>query len=283
MRLAFSKYEGTANDFVVVDRASLGDLDLSTDEAVALCDRHRGIGADGVILVDWRAGADRGSMRVINSDGSVPEMCGNGLRCVVAHFVRTGRVDGPELVVDTDAGPHHCIVSREGDELFVEVAMRVPSLAPSDVPVVSLAPLRDSEFVVDGHTLHITAVSMGNPHAVVFDDVGANRAELGPLVARDPRFPASVNVGFARQRDEGLELFVFERGAGWTQACGTGACAAVVAAVETGRVPRGTTVPVALPGGTLDITVGAPDAAVRMRGPARFVFEGFAPRPARPA
>lgn len=283
MGLAFSKYEGTANDFVVVDRSALGGIELTDAEVAALCDRHRGIGGDGVLLVSPSGtepdGTQRFAMRVINADGSIPEMCGNGLRCVVAHLVRGGRAPLGALVVDTDAGPHRCVVSEVDGELLVEVEMRVPSLVPNEVPVLADAPLRDADFEVEGTRLHVTAVSMGNPHAVVFDEVGPARASLGPAVARDPRFPASVNVGFARSSGEGLELFVFERGAGWTEACGTGACAAAVAAVETGRIPRGTTVPVRLPGGVLAITVGQPGEPVRMKGPARFVFEGTIARP----
>ena len=221
MRLEFSKYEGTANDFVVVDREALGGRELTTDEVRALCDRHRGIGADGVLLVGPSASGF--SMKVVNADGSVPEMCGNGLRCVVAHLVRSGRAAEGELVVDTDAGPHRCTVTREGDVLFVEVEMRVPSLAPDAVPVRADAPLVDAEILAHGRSLRVTAVSMGNPHAVTFDDVGLARAELGPIVQRDPRFPEGVNVGFARAVGDGLELFVYERGAGWTEACGTGA------------------------------------------------------------
>lgn len=271
MRLEFTKYEGTANDFLVVDAAALGAHVLSTDEVVALCDRHRGVGGDGVLVVGWDGA--RGSMRVVNADGSVPEMCGNGLRCVAAHLVRTGRA-GESFVVDTDAGPHRCRVERRGAELEVEIEMRVPSLAPAEVPVVSDAPLRDAVLEVDGRSLHFTAVSMGNPHAVTFDAVGDDRLALGPRVERDPRFPSGVNVGFASLRDGGLALDVYERGAGWTQACGTGACAAAVAAVETGRLPRGATIPVTLPGGTLQITVGAVGERVHLRGPARFVFDG---------
>jgi diaminopimelate epimerase len=284
MRLAFSKYEGTANDFLVVEKAMLGARNLSPDDVVALCDRHRGVGGDGVLVVDWEAG--RGSMHVINADGSEPEMCGNGLRCVVAHFRRTGRIADGTVVVDTDAGPHECRITTlaSASEADVEVTMRVASLEPAVVPVRAPAPLRDAPFGVDGQDLHVTAISMGNPHIVTFDDLATPDARLvlGPRIERDSRFPEGVNVGFARivpaatQSDERprIVLHVFERGAGWTEACGTGACAAAVASVETGRLPRNTTVPVTLPGGTLEITVGGPDEPVRMRGPARHVFDG---------
>lgn len=263
-RVRFSKYEGLGNDFILIDGKSL-------DPSVVrrLCDRHRGVGADGVIAID-RTGA-RPYMRVTNSDGSVPEMCGNGLRCVVLHLVRTGVfARAQSFVVDTDAGPHGCSL----DDDLVTVEMAIPSLDPREVPVAADAPLVDAPFAIGADTLHVTAVSMGNPHAVFFDEVGMRRLELGPAIGADPRFPNGVNVGFARTKGSSIELFVFERGAGWTEACGTGAAAAAVAAVETGRFARGTAIPVDLPGGRLVLEVGERGRRVRMTGPARHVFDG---------
>lgn len=282
MRLSFSKYEGTANDFIVVDEAALEGREISADDARALCDRHLGVGADGVLIVGWAEG--RASMRVVNSDGSTPAMCGNGLRCVVAHLHRTSRAASGRVDVDTDAGIHSCIVEPSLSVgvvriIDVIVSMRVPSLVPSEIPVVADAPMRDALMLVDGRMLNVSCVSMGNPHVVTFDDVAGERAVLGPKLSVDPRFPEGVNVGFARMVESGLELHVFERGAGWTQACGTGACAAAVAAVETGRAPRGEALNVRLPGGNLQITVGAPNEPVRMRGAARFVFSGVVELP----
>jgi diaminopimelate epimerase len=130
-------------------------------------------------------------------------------------------------------------------------------------------------FQVDGTTVRISAVSMGNPHAVTFDDVGQREAELGPRIERDPRFRAGANVGFARMRDKkSMDLRVWERGVGFTLACGTGACAAAVAAVETGRAPRDEAIAVHLPGGPLSIRVGERGERIDMTGPARWVFEG---------
>jgi diaminopimelate epimerase len=263
----FAKYEGLGNDFILIDGKS-----LDREAVRALCDRHRGVGADGVIAID-RSGPHP-YMHVTNSDGSVPEMCGNGLRCVVLHLVRAG-VFAPaqSFVVDTDAGPHGCSFDND----LVTVEMAVPSLDPGDLPVVSSTPLVDAPFAVGAETLHVTAVSMGNPHAVFFDEVGPRRLELGPMIGADPRFPKGVNVGFARPKADSIELFVFERGAGWTEACGTGAAAAAVAAVETGRFARGTAIPVDLPGGRLVLEVGERGRRVRMTGPARHVFDGVVP------
>jgi diaminopimelate epimerase len=153
--------------------------------------------------------------------------------------------------------------------------MAVPSLEPRDLPLNAKEPWRDRELEVEGQTLRLTGVSMGNPHAVTFDDVGVDRMELAPRVQADPHFPEGVNVGFVSELEEdSMKLDVCERGAGWTQACGTGACAAAVAAVETGRTERARPLRVRLPGGTLTVTVGEEDERVLMRGPARYVFSG---------
>lgn len=275
MALAFFKYEGLGNDFIVIETKALGNARLSKDEAIALCDRHRGVGADGVLTVD----VETPRMDVINADGSVPEMCGNGLRCVALHLARRSGLDTLNVSIDTPSGPHACrVVNRPGEET-VEVEMTSPSLEPRDLPLNANEPWLDRALEVDGHTLRITGVSMGNPHAVTFDEVGADRLELGPRLQADPHFPEGVNVGFvSKLSEDSLHLDVLERGAGWTQACGTGACAAAVAAVETGRAERSRALRVRLPGGILDITVGAEGQPVLMKGPARFVYGGELPR-----
>lgn len=273
--LHFAKYEGLGNDFVIVDGRSQ-DLARAAEHAVAICDRHRGVGADGVLLVDFPSGTGGGSvarMRVINADGSRPEMCGNGLRCVAQYLRDSGlaRADD-ELVIETDAGPHRARVRGE----LVQVEMRPASLDPASIPVAATAPVLDQPFDVDGTAVRFTCVSMGNPHAVTFDDIGAAaRAALGPRFGTHARFPNGANIGFARViGPEHIELAVWERGAGFTQACGTGACAAAVAAVETGRAVRGRPIDVQLPGGPLRIVVGEPGKPIQMTGPARAVFRG---------
>lgn len=268
---AFSKYEGLGNDFIVVDEAVAQGL--GPEQAKALCDRHFGIGADGVLLTGLRAG--RPFMHVINADGSEPEMCGNGLRCVALYLVQRNLVTVPEFEVDTDAGVHAVSVKVAGEGGEVRVAMRPASLDAREVMASGQGELIDQPFEVDGLTLKLSAVSMGNPHAVIFDDVGARAEVLGPRIERDSRFRAGANVGFATLRSpESLDLRVWERGCGFTLACGTGACAAAVAAVETGRAERGRPLTVTLPGGPLSIQVGERGSPVLMTGPARHVFDG---------
>ncbi len=266
MELAFHKYEGLGNDFIVLDRGR----GVTREQAVALCDRHLGVGADGVLMVGVEAG--RATMRVVNADGSTSEMCGNGLRCVALHLVRTKVITSGSFDVDTDAGPHGCRVM--GDR--VEVEMAIPSLLPADLPVKADAPLVDAPFDVDGRTVR--------DHGGVDGQSARGHVRRRGRVAPDARASDRVRpaVPCARERrlragrrrcDRAPRL---RAGVGWTRACGTGACAAAVAAVETGRRPRGVPVRVRLPGGELDVVVRAPGEKVSMTGPARFVFEGRA-------
>lgn len=266
MTLRFEKWEGLGNDFILVPAGS----DVRPERVMALCDRHRGIGADGVLEVGIDGG--RVSMRVVNADGSEPEMCGNGLRCVAAYAALRGM--GPRFEVDTAAGPHACEV-LPGTSVRVE--MRAPSFVPDVVPVRASAPMIDAPIEVGGRTLRVTAVSMGNPHAVTFDAIEADeRTHLGPLLeAMTSLFLRRVNAGFASiTTGRTIVLHVYERGAGWTQACGTGACAAAAAAVATGRLSPDGPIRVELPGGALSIELGAPGARAWMTGPVHRTFWG---------
>jgi len=271
VRHRFAKYQGLGNDFLVVEQA--GFPPVSGALARQLCCRHFGIGADGVLLTGSEQG--RPFMRVVNADGSTPEMCGNGLRCVALYLVERELMRELAFEVATDAGPHHVRVSRSAAGAIVEVSMRPPSLVASEVLRDGSGRSVDQPFAVEGRELRLTAVSMGNPHVVSFDDLRGQEQWLGPRIEKDPRFKSGANVGFARLRGENeLDLVVWERGVGFTLACGTGACAAAVAAVETGRVARGAPVVVHLPGGPLTIRVAADGEPISMTGPAAHVFDG---------
>src|SRR5262245_808069 len=160
MRIPFSKYEGLGNDFVLIEGPVASGL--RTEDAQRICDRHRGVGADGVLLV--AVADERPRMQVINADGSVPEMCGNGLRCVALHLARTARAGSAPFMIETDAGPHACRVLANGSAGTVEVSMRAATLEPAEVPVRAEVPLRDAQVNLGGAIMRWTAVGMGNPH-----------------------------------------------------------------------------------------------------------------------
>lgn len=277
MSLAFVKMHGLGNDFVVVDRRASG-APVPPAEAIALCDRRLGIGADGVlsILPSRRAPL---AMHVTNSDGSIAEMCGNGLRCVVRYAIDRSLLPPAGGDIETGRGVLTSVVEADGD---IRVDMGAPVLEPDRVPVrLPGSRVVSAPIDVAGERLHVTAVSMGNPHAVVFlDEEQAPRAwaeRLGPALERHPAFPNRTNAEFARITDPGeIELVVWERGAGLTQACGTGACATVVAAILNGRARVEETWRVRLPGGALRIRVAQDLGRVWMTGPAVEVFNGEA-------
>jgi diaminopimelate epimerase len=297
--LPFVKVEGLGNDFLVVDlrpgkpACALAEVVTRPETVRALCDRNFGVGGDGVLAI---LAGERGDarMRVLNADGSEAEMCGNGIRCVAkVLFERDPDLRRDLLRIDTGAGLLACeIDAQNGEVKTVTVDMGTPQIVPKLVPVASDArrlvraplPARDRE-------LAFTAVSMGNPHAVIFfDDPTAKLRDLaatyGPGIEKDARFPRRTNVEFARVRKAQpdrleIDLVVWERGCGITLACGTGACATVVAACLEGRANPDREIPVHLPGGTLFITAASAPAGsdgpnfgkVAMRGPARIVFD----------
>lgn len=263
--IAFEKWQGLGNDFILVSERALDDAQVR-----ALCDRRLGVGADGVLLID-QGDRDRPRMTVRNADGSRPEMCGNGLRCVAGFLgEQLGEGATPRaMVVATDAGERPCALRRNGPgDWEVEVDMgRAVVDGELEVPF-------------EGRVVRFASVDMGNPHMVTFDAVSpAERDRLAPRVERLP--PRGTNVELCALREGGggvpvIELVVWERGVGYTQACGTGACAAVVAAARATLVPFGAPVRVELPGGALEIAVERGTLAVSMKGPARRAFTGVA-------
>jgi diaminopimelate epimerase len=262
---AFFKYEGLGNDFILVEASD--DRAVTPERAMLLCQRHFGIGADGLILVlPSRTPECAVRMRVINADGTVPEMCGNGARCVALHFARSRGMTQTALVVDTDAGGRACAVDDARGEGMVTVDMGTVRV------------LGDRTLSLDGREIRVTAADAGNPHAVL---LGAfPRAEidlLGSRIAVHSDFPKGTNVEFASIARDGIDLVVWERGVGVTLACGTGGCATAAVACAKGLVRRGEPVAVRLPGGTLEVTIDTGSRA-SMRGPARFVFSGMTSR-----
>ena len=268
----FMKYQGLGNDFIVVDDRWHGDTPSTPpDRCVALCDRRRGIGADGVIsvLAPKSAGAVA-RMHITNADGSVPEMCGNGIRCLARFLVDMGTIDPhKEVLVDTDAGARKVMVIDNED---VRVDMGPASFdAPKQIPT-----WKQSEVTVDGITFTGSAVSMGNPHLVLDarPDVTLARC-IGPHLERHRAFPDRTNVELATVRKDGsVDVIVWERGVGITEACGTGACAVAAVLARDGRVPYDEDVVIHLPGGELVIRVPKNGGSVIMTGPARRVFAG---------
>ena len=287
MPLPFVKVEGIGNDFVVVDLrpgrpGALGGGPSPEDPKVvrAICDRRFGVGADGVLAILPSTLGDA-RMRVLNADGSEAEMCGNGIRCVAKVLYESDpEMRKQVLRIETGAGLLECGLSvTAGVVSGIEVEMGRPRLSRDEIPLApggSSRALREAITARD-REFQFTAVSMGNPHAVIFvDDTGDLRAlaeTYGPTLEVADRFPHRTNVEFARVRGGEIDLVVWERGSGLTLACGTGACATVVAAVLEDRLSAGVETPVHLLGGTLAVTVGKDYDSVRMRGPARIVFE----------
>jgi diaminopimelate epimerase len=273
--LAFSKLHGTANDFVYVD-AREGFPGDPAVLAPKLCDRHRGIGADGLILLLPAGDADADCrMRIYNADGSTAEMCGNGIRGFAKYVWDRGIVRRSPMRVATDAGVLSIVPEVQDDRVVrVAVDMGRPEWDGRRIPVDADGEIIERPLEAAGRTWKVTCVSMGNPHCVVFvDDVASlDLPVIGPQFERHPFFPRRVNTEFIQVASpERLVMRVWERGAAETMACGTGACAAAVAAARTGRSGRHVTV--ALPGGELEI-LWQDDDHVRMTGDAVAVFEG---------
>ena len=275
--LRFAKLHGTANDFVYVD-ARDGFPGDPAALAPKLCDRRRGIGADGLILIERPSSDDAHCRMVIyNADGSRAEMCGNGIRGLAKYVHDQRIIHADPLRVETDAGVKtlHVALDADGRVSRVTVDMGVPIWDGPQIPVAAQGEVVEHPLDVDGRRWTVTCVSMGNPHCVTFLDDDPSRlplAELGPRFARHPFFPRGVNTEFVRVASpERVVMRVWERGAGETMACGTGACAVAVAAARTGRTGR--RVVVTLPGGDLEINWRSDDR-VLMTGDAVAVFEG---------
>lgn len=279
MSLAFTKYHGLGNDFILIDNRDAMEPHLTPDTAAKWCDRHFGIGADGVIFaLPGQEGSDY-TMRIYNSDGSEPEMCGNGIRCL-AKFIADlnhpqGTTEAIRYRIHTLAGMITPEICPEGQ---VKVEMGLPRLKAAEIPTTLGSPhtaVIQQPLEVAGQTWAVTLVSMGNPHCItIVDNVDSIPLEtIGPLFEHHPVFPQRTNTEFIQVvRPDYLKMRVWERGAGITLACGTGACASLVAGVLTGHCDRKATIE--LPGGPLEIEWPADDQPIYMTGPAEKVFEG---------
>ncbi|WP_434389073.1 diaminopimelate epimerase [Melittangium boletus] len=272
----FFKYHGLGNDFIVLDRRQNG-VDIDADTSRWLCDRRLGVGADGVLAI---LPSEQGMARMVvhNADGSIAEMCGNGLRCAVKYLVDNSGEKPERIEVETGAGVLSCAPGFGSDGVAqVEISMGPARLVAPNLP----SGATQTPFLaapVPGHPgLTGYAVSMGNPHLVLLDQPLEDAGRLGPALERHPGFSERTNVEFVRVDADGLTVSVWERGCGLTQACGTGACAAAVAAVLDKRLAADTWWRVSLPGGDLRIRVPADLSDIRMRGPVAFVFTGVVP------
>lgn len=272
MLLKFSKMHGAGNDFVVFDGVHQ-NIGLGPEQLRLLADRHFGVGCDQILLVEKAAAKEADfRYRIFNADGGEVEQCGNGARCFM-RFVHEHKLTAKrEIVVETHSG---LISPRLEQDGRVTVNMGAPVFDPARIPFEGGSGAVSEPLEVAGRTLDISALSMGNPHAVqlVEDIETAPVHQLGPLIEHHPRFPQRVNAGFMQVMDRhGVRLRVYERGAGETLSCGTGACAAVVAGIRRGLLDS--PVNVATRGGVLTIAWSGDDAPVLMTGPAITVFSG---------
>jgi diaminopimelate epimerase len=276
--LNFTKMHGLGNDFIIINTINQRTDNLNSfDLAKNLCHRHFGIGADGLILVEESKNSDI-KMRIINSDGSEAEMCGNGIRCFSKYLYENDILNKEVFSVETKAGVIvPSLIIKDGKVIGIEVDMGIPILERKDIPMKgNPSDLVISEkLTINGSSFNITCVSMGNPHAVIFVDnlQDINLETLGPLFENHPIFPEKINTEFIqiKNRNEAFML-VWERGAGKTMACGTGACASVVAGVLNNKLNR--KAKIHLPGGTLSVEWQETDDHIVLTGPSKNVFHG---------
>jgi diaminopimelate epimerase len=274
MRIEFLKMQGLGNDFLVFDAAGIAaDTRMDSGLLRALADRHTGVGFDQALMLESpRDAASRVFYRVFNSDGGEVEQCGNGARCIAALLYSRAPQLGRDLTMGCPGGTVHARVRDDG---LVSVDMGVPNFDPRSVPMQAEAYADTYSLTIDGADLEFSALSMGNPHVVlrVADVKTAPVTELGPKIQQHPRFPKRANVGFMQILDRShIRLRVFERGAGETLACGTGACAAAAVGQRL-RLLDGE-VRVDLAGGTALVSWAGPDQPIWLTGPATFVFTG---------
>ncbi|QWF70978.1 diaminopimelate epimerase [Methylomonas paludis] len=272
MEFYFTKMHGLGNDFVVIDAINQ-NIDLSSEQIRLIADRHFGVGCDQLLLVEQpvHANADF-KYRIFNADGSEVAQCGNGARCFARFVVDKNLTDKRRIVVDTHAGQLVLNVAEDG---LITVNMGIPRHQPAQIPLNMPQEAKRYTIQLDSGSIEFAALSIGNPHAViqVADIDSAPLATVGAVLESHPLFPERANIGFMQIIDRHtIKLRVYERGAAETLACGSGACAAVIAGIEQNLLEH--EVDVSLPGGALKISWQGRDQAVYMTGPAGLVFEG---------
>ncbi len=272
MQFEFVKMHGLGNDFVVVD-GTTRHFDFSSEQIRHIADRRHGVGCDQLLLIEKPDSSAANILyRIFNSDGGEVGQCGNGVRCVARYLHDRGKVSGEKLIAESGGRLQEVFFEDNGD---VRVNMGAPEFEPAQIPLQAESRSACYQIDVDGQRLEIGALSMGNPHAVLeVDDIDTAPVSLwGPLIQSHRRFPQGANAGFMEIKGlKHIRLRVFERGAGETMACGTGACAAVVAGRMWSRLDA--SVDVELPGGHLLVEWQGVGDAVWMTGPAHQVFEG---------
>jgi len=282
--MKFTKVQGTGNDFILIEAEN---FDVNWEQlAIKMCDRHFGIGGDGLLLL-LPSDIANFRMRIINSDGSEAEMCGNGVRCIARYIIEKGMINisVDDISLETGAGIKRVNLIKTGNEVIgFRVGMGIPEFRADSIPVIAdmeqgdvldIIPVVNYKVNINNQDIHLSFVSMGNPHAVYFIEQIVSEyplSEFGPLVERHDMFPNRINFEVARIIDSGrIEARVWERGAGETLACGTGACAIAVAAQKLGLA--GDKVDISLPGGLLSIEWYG-QGEIYLSGTAELVFDG---------
>lgn len=279
-KIKFSKLNGQGNDFVIIDTIS-SPLELNKEQIIMMCDRHFGIGADGLIMVKSSEKADF-KMDYYNSDGSTAEMCGNGIRCMV-RFIHENKLSGlNKMDIETLAGIKKVTMrSGSGSDIIIKANMGKPEFKPKNIPVdlENNGPVFDHKLKIDSKDFNINCVSMGNPHCVIFLEDGQDLSTFpldiwGPAIEKHEIFPNWTNVEFIRvdNRNE-LSMIVWERGSGRTLSCGTGASAAGVIAIKSGKIDS-TNIKVNIPGGDINIIWDGPDSNVFLEGTVSYSYDG---------
>lgn len=279
MKIEFTKMHGIGNDYIYVNCMEK-ELDDPSGLAVAMSARRFSVGADGLVMICASAHADA-KMRMFNADGSEGKMCGNAIRCVGKFLYDNRIITKKEITIETLSGDKQLVLETEGapgeDTVRrVSVAMGQASFAPLDIPAASDKPMIDAPLRVDGQDYHVTALSVGNPHQVIFmEEIDSLPLEkIGPAFENHALYPERINTEFVQVTGKStLKMRVWERGSGETFACGTGACATVAAAVKLGLVPAGADIEVTLIGGVLTIRCDE-NFHLQMTGPAAKVYDG---------